>query len=232
MTQPTMLIVDDVELHRHELASPFVERFTIKYAADGNEAVHIVEDLGDCIAIILLDIIMPKMDGIDFLKWLSQSLYSNIPVIAITAESQYQTEAMKNGAWDFIVKPLEQSILLARVNNVLERRDYLQEKTLKIPMEKTTDGCIVHTVFQDLSPKTKLYQRMLDKTQTAVYACNKDTYDILYFNQQMEKAAGADSTYAIGKKCYQYFFNKDSPCSFCHMNSMKHDIMLEREFTD
>ncbi|MDD3164362.1 MAG: PAS domain-containing protein, partial [Oscillospiraceae bacterium] len=342
MNRTIMLIVDDVEANRAALASSFLTQFTIASAANGVEAKAYVESHGADVAIVLLDIIMPDMNGIEFLKWLTASGYRNIPVVALTAEPSYQLEALRNGAWDFVVKPVEQDILQARVNNVLGRYGFLREKAINaaleaandkleqtkrqidhlvnsipggiaiyrmtdrfetlyfsdgvaelsghtreeyenrigddassimyppdkqrlmaatvkllqkgkpidemyriyhkdghlvwvhlngLPMEQTSAGTLVYAVFQGMAAQTQLYQSVLDKTQTAVYACDVDTYDILYFNQKMATFAGVEPTSVSGKKCYHYFFHRDSPCTFCHMSAMKRDTILEREFT-
>ncbi len=100
-----------------------------------------------------------------------------------------------------------------------------------LPMEHNDEGVLVYAVFQNISAQTQLYQRMLDKTKTAVYACDIETYDILYFNQQMATITETCLPPLAGEKCYHYFFHRDTPCTFCRMGQMKRDVMISRQFT-
>ncbi|SDY21507.1 response regulator [Eubacterium barkeri] len=121
MDTKMMLIVDDMDVNREILSEYFSKDFLIIAALDGEDAIQKIEQYAHRITIILLDIIMPKMDGIAVLKWIQASPYRSIPIIAITAESGYQLEALENGAWDFIGKPLDRRIIQARVHNILGR---------------------------------------------------------------------------------------------------------------
>ncbi|MEA5020376.1 MAG: PAS domain-containing protein [Gordonibacter sp.] len=100
-----------------------------------------------------------------------------------------------------------------------------------LPMEQTPEGVLVYAIFQEVSQHTELYQGVLDEIQTAVYACDAETYEILYFNRRIAEIAGVDPADAPGRKCYEYLFGRRKPCSFCRMESMQNGVMLEREFT-
>lgn len=101
------------------------------------EAIKTIKEQSECIAIILLDILMPEMSGIDILKWIKQNHFEYIPVIAVTADESYQLEALKNGAWDFIAKPIDNRILEARVHNVIARYALDKERIINQKLEKT-----------------------------------------------------------------------------------------------
>ena len=66
----TILIVDDIEINREMLASFFEEQYNILEAADGDEAISIINENKKDISLIFLDLIMPKKDGIDVLIYL------------------------------------------------------------------------------------------------------------------------------------------------------------------
>ena len=121
MEENIMLLVDDIEINRGVLAECFCREFTILHAEGGHRAIELIEEYGEKLSIILLDIVMPDMDGIAVLRWLKASPYRQVPVIAVTAEAGYQLEALENGAWDFIAKPEDNRVICARVNNVLGR---------------------------------------------------------------------------------------------------------------
>ncbi|MDD3336040.1 MAG: response regulator [Eubacteriales bacterium] len=121
MEEKYMLIVDDIDGNRGVLEACFCSEFTIYQANGGYPAIELIKQYGDKLSMILLDIMMPDLDGIAVLKWLQASPYASIPVIAVTAEHSYQLEALENGAWDFIAKPEDSRVIHARVHNVLGR---------------------------------------------------------------------------------------------------------------
>ena len=84
----------------------------------------------DTFDMIFLDWVMPEMTGIEVLTWLQQSAGSHVPVIMISskADSADIAEALEAGADDYVVKPLDPTILLARVN-ALARRTYGKQRS-------------------------------------------------------------------------------------------------------
>ncbi|MDD4692395.1 PAS domain-containing protein, partial [Eubacterium aggregans] len=145
MNAKMMLIVDDMDVNRQILSEYFSKEFIIISAIDGEDAIEKIEQYAHHITIILLDIIMPKMNGIEVLKWMQASPYKSIPIIAITAEPGYQLEALENGAWDFIGKPLDNRIIKARIHNVLGRyalEDERQRNAQLIQAKREADHLI------------------------------------------------------------------------------------------
>lgn len=218
-----MLIADDTQTGRELLASFFSDDYEIIYACDGEETVKLIEKYSSKIAMVLLDIIMPMMDGIEVLKWLSASKYNGIPVIAVTAEPSYQLEALENGAWDFIAKPVASSIIKARVNNVLSRCTFERIRDdMGAPLTPAT--------FQRLLSMTELYSCLVSESQSAIYVSGTDTYDLLFINDAGLAWLGKDGKNYSGKKCYEFLFNRTSPCEFCQTKSMSTDSFLERDY--
>jgi diguanylate cyclase (GGDEF)-like protein len=121
---PRVLIVDDVADHRAALSSRFVQRaFEIVEADCGAEALRLVQD--QTFDVVLLDVMMPDMNGTEVLRRIRARFSASLlPVIMLTPESQAEdvAEAMKVGANDYLTKPVDFSIALARVNNQLARR--------------------------------------------------------------------------------------------------------------
>lgn len=121
--KPAMLIVDDVEINRVILAQFFSDEYELFEAGNGEEALDVLEN--NNIDIMLLDMIMPVMDGFELLKIMqNDEKYSDIPVIATTAQNEGDAEvrAMEMGAVDFITKPYNPTIVRGWVNNVMSRR--------------------------------------------------------------------------------------------------------------
>lgn len=109
-----MLIVDDVEMNRAILALQFRDRFTILEAANGREALDVLEANDYAFSIILLDVVMPVMDGFAVLNVLrGEPRASGIPVIVTTAagETEFELKAIELGATDYITKPVDPRIV-------------------------------------------------------------------------------------------------------------------------
>lgn len=119
-----LLVVDDEEFNRDMLRRRLERRgYRVQVAASGAEALERVA--GEPIDLVLLDIMMPQMDGMEVLSRLRQN-YSptELPVIMVTArdESGAVVEALKEGANDFVPKPIDLPVLQARIGAQLSRK--------------------------------------------------------------------------------------------------------------
>ena len=117
-----ILIVDDSEMNRSILADILGEEFEIMEACDGIEAVNVLRSFGADISLVLLDIVMPKMDGLQVLAIMnSYKWIHNIPVIMISAESAsaYIGKAYELGATDYIQRPFDTTVVHHRVQNAI-----------------------------------------------------------------------------------------------------------------
>lgn len=116
-----VLVVDD-EARMRKLVKDFltVKGFQVLEAGDGEEAVDIFFKQKD-IALIILDVMMPKMDGWEVCKTIRQ--YSKVPIIMLTARSEERDElqGFKLGVDEYISKPFSPKILVARVEAILRR---------------------------------------------------------------------------------------------------------------
>lgn len=116
-----VLVVDD-EARMRKLVKDFltVKGFQVIEAENGEEAVDIFFEQKD-IALILLDVMMPKMDGWEVCKTIRQ--YSQVPIIMLTARSEERDElqGFKLGVDEYISKPFSPKILVARVEAILRR---------------------------------------------------------------------------------------------------------------
>ena len=116
-----ILVVDD-EARMRKLVKDFltVKGFSVLEAADGEEAVDIFFNQKD-IALVLLDVMMPKMDGWEVLKTIRK--FSNVPIIMLTArgEERDELQGFGLGVDEYISKPFSPKILVARVEAILRR---------------------------------------------------------------------------------------------------------------
>ena len=130
-TQPKILIVDDEHLNIEVLCDVLEDDAELLFALNGETALQLVqEEMPD---IILLDVMMPDMDGYEVCRRLKEnSATAHIPVIFVTALSQVadETKGLELGATDFITKPVSPPVVRARAKNHAELkryRDFLTE---------------------------------------------------------------------------------------------------------
>ena len=120
-----ILVVDD-ESRMRKLVKDFLTKkgFTVIEAGDGEEAVDKFIEVKD-IALIILDVMMPKMDGWQVCREIRQ--YSRVPIIMLTAKSDESDELMgfELGVDEYISKPFSPKILVARVEAILRRSNVL-----------------------------------------------------------------------------------------------------------
>ncbi|MDR2295667.1 MAG: response regulator [Clostridiales Family XIII bacterium] len=134
-----ILLVDDIELNREILYELFHEQYNVLEAENGQIALDLIAEYGQTIAIVLLDIVMPVMDGFGVLEnmILNKSI-ETIPVILITAESDEEKALMgySMGVVDIINKPFNPDIVRRRVQNTVDL--YLHKFYLEDMVERQT----------------------------------------------------------------------------------------------
>lgn len=118
----TILIVEDEDISYEILATMLKDDYEILRATNGDEGLHILREKAKDISLVLLDILMPVMDGLEMLKVkVGERRIANIPVIVLTSEKAYEVEALRVGALDFIKKPFEsQEVIRARVWRIVD----------------------------------------------------------------------------------------------------------------
>ena len=129
--RPTVLIVDDSPMNRDILSEILSDDFDVLEASNGAECLEILDARGPELSILLLDIVMPDMDGFDVLSRMSaQGWLEDIPVVMISSEDSSQTvrRAYELGASDYISRPFDARIVHRRVSNVT--RLYARQRRL------------------------------------------------------------------------------------------------------
>lgn len=121
-----ILVVEDNALNRSLLCQILSADYDVEEAENGQEALGVLRQFGEGISLILLDIIMPVMDGYTFLSIMkADHSYSSIPVIVTTqndAESD-EVAALSHGATNFVAKPYKPQIILHRVAGIIRLRE-------------------------------------------------------------------------------------------------------------
>lgn len=132
-----LLVVDDMQLNRMILRDMFEEQFDVLEAENGLAALELISCNKDDLAAILLDLMMPVMDGFEVLKQLSDSeLIKSIPVVIITGESgdEEVLAGYQFGVADLVNKPFNPDITYRRVNNVVDL--FANKKNLELKLRE------------------------------------------------------------------------------------------------
>ena len=117
-----VLIVDDQEINRDVLGMILEDYYEIIYASNGREALEMIDRYRDRLSVVLLDLIMPEVDGFTVITRVREDEFLNsIPIIVLTAERNAELRALQMGAADFITKPFDMhEVILARVSRIIE----------------------------------------------------------------------------------------------------------------
>ncbi len=118
----TILIVDDEAINRELLGNIIQSEYKVIYASDGKEALEKIHSEGNTISLVLLDLLMPVMNGNEVLKTMNdEGIINEIPVIVLTSEKSSEIESLKLGAADFLTKPYDlPEVILARVRHSIQ----------------------------------------------------------------------------------------------------------------
>ena len=121
-----VLVIEDNFLNREMLTGLLSEEYEVYQAGNGEEGLAALKSLGDTVSLILLDVMMPVMDGYTFLDRIRQDEHLDmIPVIVMTQSGgvQEQIMALSHGATDFVPKPYNSQIILHRMANLIKLRE-------------------------------------------------------------------------------------------------------------
>lgn len=162
-----ILVVDDVEINRGILSEILSDEYTVLEADNGKQALEIINENFDELAAMLLDLLMPEVDGFAVLDTMKQKGWTEkIPVLVISGEHSVQVEnqCFEYGVTDFIHKPFNNILVKRRVNNIANLFQYQDELEQKV--EKQTET---------LRKQYKLLKLQADKLQQS----NNNIIDIL-----------------------------------------------------
>ena len=120
--QQLVLVVDDQEINLDILGMILEDDYDVIYASNGQEALDAMREHLDDLSIVLLDLIMPVMGGIEVLEHVrADEQLRQIPIIVLTADHKAELQALQLGAADFITKPFDtHEVILARVGRIIE----------------------------------------------------------------------------------------------------------------
>jgi cyclic di-GMP phosphodiesterase len=207
----SVLVVDDIEANIDILVETLADDYKVRVAMDGEtaleDAIQAPPDL------ILLDIVMPDMDGYEVCRRLKAAKETqDIPVIFLTSLSEEGDEAngLALGAVDYITKPFNSELIKSRVHNHMElklHRDHLEElvrertRSLLLTQEATIESLVTLTEFRHPETgghikRTQNYIRCM-----AEYLCTQPRYRTILDDETIELMYRSAPLHDIGKVC-------------------------------
>ena len=154
MNTKTILIVDD-EARMRKLLKDFLlqKNYQILEAEDGEKALQVYKENQNKINLILLDVMMPKLDGWSVLRQIRQE-DKDIPIIMLTARSEEQDElfGFELGVDEYVTKPFRPKVLVARVEAMLKRT------TVEKTANKSYDGIVIDNDGRTVTVDGKLIE--------------------------------------------------------------------------
>ncbi len=169
MVNQTILVVDD-EKRMRTLIRDFlnVKNFQIIEAADGEEAIEIFLEKKESIDLVILDVMMPKVDGWTVLRTIRQN--SKVPVIMLTARGEEQDElfGFELGVDEYISKPFSPKILVARIEAILKRVNGEKEE------KRNYDGIVIDESGRTVSVDGKKIELSLREYELLKYLLDNE----------------------------------------------------------
>lgn len=136
----TLLVVEDNGEMRSFLQKELSKYYNVLLAEDGSKALEILQD--NIVNLIISDIMMPKMDGLELCCYIKNNLdYCHIPIILLTAKTNLQSriEGLKVGADAYVDKPFSMKFLLVNIANLLKSREQLHTAFMNAPFLPTNN---------------------------------------------------------------------------------------------
>lgn len=206
MMEDTLILIVDDEARMRKLIKDFLvaNNYKILEAKDGEEALEIFEINKDKIKLVLLDVMMPKIDGWTVLRKIRQD--SNVPVIMLTARGEEQDElfGFELGVDEYISKPFSPKILVARIQAILKRTNS-EKKAVK-----NSGGIEIDEIGRTVTVDGKLIELSLRE------------YELLKYLLDNEKVALSRDK--ILNNVWNYDYYGDSRTIDSHIKKIRHKL--------
>lgn len=205
-----ILVVDDSEMNRSILADMLGDEYTILEAANGLEGIAEIKRHEDEIALVLLDVVMPEMDGFEVLSIMNKGGWiGSIPVIMISAEtsSTHVNQAYDMGVTDYISRPFDGKVVRRRVNNTImlyTKQKVLQNMVMEQILEKEKSSSLMVEILSNIvefrngeSGLHVLHVRTITEQLLKTLSEKTDKYDLNH--ARIDMIALASALHDIGK---------------------------------
>lgn len=170
-----ILVVDD-DLRINELLEDIftMEGFEVYKAFDGEEAIEILDNVEN-IQVVILDVMMPKIDGWDMLAYIKTHFDVKVLMLTALSEEEDEVRGIRSGADDFIVKPFKRAILLERVKRLIS--DFKDRSNITYVCDELTlsqNECRAYIKGEPIRMTTKEYQLLLLLMKNAKLALSRE----------------------------------------------------------
>lgn len=204
--RPSVLIVEDNTIDR-ELLAEILGEYDVLQAVDGAEGLEILNLHYNEISVVLLDVIMPNMDGYDFLKeWKKDAKVASIPIIVITGidSAEQELKCLELGATDFIRKPYNPKVIQTRVANTIKLRQSIQALALA-DYDELTEVKNRNAYYQDV----EILEEQNRKKTRPVGIVYLDINGLKSTNDELGHKKGDRLLRTIAKQMKQVFSKED-----------------------
>ena len=204
--EDTLILVVDDESRMRKLIKDFLamKNYKILEAGDGEEALEVFEENKEKIKLVLLDVMMPKIDGWTVLRKIRQD--SKVPVIMLTARGEEQDElfGFELGVDEYISKPFSPKILVARIEAILKRVNGEKQKVINL------GGIVIDEVGRTVTVDGKPIELSLRE------------YELLKYLLDNEKVALSRDK--ILNNVWNYDYYGDSRTIDSHIKKIRHKL--------
>lgn len=208
--KPSILIVDDSEMNRVILNEMLKDEYRVLEADNGRAALDMVDRYGDELSLVLLDIVMPGMNGFEVLGELSRrTVIDNLPVVMISSEDSDDVvlRAYELGASDYINRPFDARVVRRRVNNTI--RLYAKQRRLTSLLSQQYNERVKNSrmlidimagVMELRNGESGLHVTHIEKLTELLLGCLVSRSDKFPLdNEQRSEIAMASALHDIGK---------------------------------
>ena len=180
-----ILIVDDEQVNRELLGFIAARDYDVLYATNGVEALEVMRREAKTLSLVLLDLKMPVMDGVQVLTIMKEDPeLADLPVLVLTSEESAEVECLRMGASDFIVKPFSQAdVVIARIERTIEL--YEDRKIILETEREDMTGLFTRNYFYSYADK---YDRFHEGESMDAIALNIDNFHLI--NELYGRLAG------------------------------------------
>lgn len=207
-----VLVVEDEFINREILGSILSEHYDVTFAENGQQAYEKLHERSARYSLVLLDLIMPVMDGFTLLEKLRESgELKNIPVIVMTSEESAEVKSIMLGAADFITKPYDMTeVILARCQRIIEL--YEDKSIIKGTERDDLTGLYTREFFFEYIRQLELYNA--NKSMDAV-VLNIEHFRMI--NEMFGREVGDDVLRRTGQMLIKLF--DDQACIGCRLEA-------------
>lgn len=235
-TGTRILIVEDNKELREFMVNNLGERYDISEAGDGISALRIVEQ--ESVDIIISDILMPEMDGLELCHALkSDPAYSHIPLILLSAktETSVKIQGLESGADVYMEKPFSMAQLKAQIRSIQENRNRIRECFINSPLQYLRQGTERDATTEFLEKLNNVILQHLASKEFSIDSLSEEfSMSRSNFHKKIKSLTGmtpndyiklirlnkaaqllSSGSYKINEVCYMVGFNTPSYFSKC-----------------